>query len=662
MHMDEQTRAFIEHSTLLFVVSRNADGKLDVSPRGGQPGVLTVARDGRLLLPDYRGNNRLDTIGNILGDPVVALALLRKGSDAFLKILATASVSTEAADLAEFPADENRPVCVIVLEPTVATIVESDAFEKAGFWIDPELRKPPLDILAILRRQTEQHLGTGHKPVMRDEAGEQLLVLQGLRSAYGVVEPVVRRKSFNVIGSESLRFLVDARFAVIAYNTHDNEIDLQLVGRYEELLWEQDRPELALRLDGVGSGAFRPGGELGILAVEPGRCENLRINGTVALAQDPLSETLHIAPEEIFCHCSSAFSRSRIWHKSQAPIWTGRRTFNCVALKQEARDVMSFVLEPRDKAALGSILPGQYVTVSLPAEGRSSPQRSYSVSGRIGERRLRITVRRAGRGGVSDSLHDQLSVGSTLLVGPPKGRFVVAERPTRPVVLVSVGVGLTPLLPMLDHLVQNDPCEDIWFIHGARSGQHHALKDETRRLADICRRAKLFTVYSQPADQDILGRDYDRCGHVDADTVATLVDVADVDFYICGPEAFMTSLSDRLVALGASPHSIKREIFTGSAMAATPRLGASGLSDRTVRFSRTGMSVLWSPKCGSLLDLALASGIDVPHSCRVGECLSCLQRLVRGSVQYPDDAEIALDADQVLLCQAWPKEDTVIEI
>ena len=295
MQMDEEIRAFIEQSTLLFIVSRNADGKLDVSPRGGQPGVLTVAGDDRLLLPDYRGNNRLDTIGNILGDPVVALALLRKGSNAFLKILATASVSTEPADLAEFPADENRPVSVVVVNPSVATVVDSDAFGNAGFWIDPDHRKPPLDILAILRRQTEQHISTGYQPVMRDHAGEQLLVEQGLRAAYGVVEPVVQQKSFNVIGSESLRFLIDARFAVVAFNTHDNRIDLRLVGRSDDLMHEENRAALSLRLDGAGmDGALRPGAELGVLAVEPGRCENLRINGTVALAQDLPSQTLHI--------------------------------------------------------------------------------------------------------------------------------------------------------------------------------------------------------------------------------------------------------------------------------------------------------------------------------------------------------------------------------
>ena len=327
---------------------------------------------------------------------------------------------------------------------------------------------------------------------------------------------------------------------------------------------------------------------------------------------------------------------------------------------------MSFVLEPADNAALGDILAGQYVTVSLPEAGQSSArQRCYSVSGRFGERAIRITVRKIGKGGLSDSLHDQVSVGSTVLVGPPKGRFVMGEPPERPVVLISVGVGITPLLPMLGQLAKGSPSHDVWFVHGARSGDHHALKEEAAGHAASCERVRLFTAYSRPTDRDVAGRDYDACGRIDVNMIAGLADVATADFYICGPEAFMSTVADDLIARGADPASIRREIFTASTMGASVKpahAGTSSVPDRTVRFSKSGRSVRWGLESGSLLDLALANGLEVPHSCKVGECQSCLQRLVRGQVQYPDDADFALDADQVLLCQAWPTEDVVIEI
>src|SRR5690606_12379 len=152
----------------------------------------------------------------------------------------------------------------------------------------------------------------------------------------------------------------------------------------------------------------------------------------------------------------AALSRSRVWQKDRRSYWSGKRRFVCTERRRENPDVASFVLRPGDNAPIGPVEPGQYVTVSLPGDSGAGRQRSYSVSRRPDGQSLRITVRRIGAGGMSDRLHETVEPGTELLVGVPAGRFVLSSPPGRPVVLVGAGVGITPLLPMLDHLAQED--------------------------------------------------------------------------------------------------------------------------------------------------------------------------------------------------------------
>src|SRR5690606_3152135 len=146
--------------------------------------------------------------------------------------------------------------------------------------------------------------------------------------------------------------------------------------------------------------------------------------------------------------------------------------------KQENPDVVSFVLRPLDNAPIGDMAPGQYVTVSLPKDPQQTRRRSYSISGRPDARSLRITVRRVGDKGLSALLHDRLAVGDEVLLAPPAGQFVLDSAPRRSVVLVSAGVGITPLLPMAEHLAREGPGRDIWFVHAARCRRHHLFAEE----------------------------------------------------------------------------------------------------------------------------------------------------------------------------------------
>lgn len=664
--MDESIRSFIESSTLLFIASRNAAGAMDVSPRGGQPVVVRPTDDGKLLLPDYLGNRRLDTIGNVLANPEVALLLLNRRKDGYLRMRATAETSRDDGHIAVFPADENPPLSVMIFTPLSMEFIESSAFAGADFWVGAEGRKPPLDLGEIYAGDKTWQANGGRGPVMRDAEGEQALAESGLREFYGTPSIPVQTKVYRAAGPGFLAFIDEACFIVFGREDEDGGIALDLVGG-ETLRPDQAANEqgflLALPRDQTRHWSLLQSGECALLAVEPGRSENIRMNGTYrakAPGVDGMRQ-ISINPEEIYFHCSAAFARSRIWTDSRPVFWTGRRSFACVARRRESPDVMSFVLEPRDQAPLGPIAPGQYVTVTLPTDERQPPRsRCYSVSASLTGRSLRISVRRLGGGGVSDLLHDRLAVGDELLIGAPAGGFVLDNAPRRPVALVSAGVGITPLLPMLEELGREPAGRDVWFIHAARNGRYHLFEEEVRRIAAGSKNdIRLFNAYSRPEDGDAC----DHRGRLDAGTLASLLDVSAADFYVCGPEGFMSSLRQGLIALGTAPDSIRTEAFEASAGGIAGALSGI-MADRTpcgVEFSRSGKTTTWKPESGSLLDLALTHDMDVQYSCRNGECQSCVQRIVSGSVDYPMGEEPLLSYGQVLLCQAIPRGDIVVD-
>jgi ferredoxin-NADP reductase/predicted pyridoxine 5'-phosphate oxidase superfamily flavin-nucleotide-binding protein len=664
--MDARARSFIENATLLFIASRNAVGGMDVSPRGGQPSVVRLRDDGNLLLPDYVGNRRLDTMGNVLSNPDVALILLNKHKDEYLRIGARAEISRSEADIAMFPADENPPISVMVLTPLAVESVESTAFARSGMWVDPSDRKPPLDLMDILVKDAHWHGGKGRKPVALDTAGEENLARSGLREVYGTPSNPVQAKVYSTAGPGTQALLDKVRFMIFARGDGKGGIALDLIGGVTlQPDSTANKPSflLALPYEQSKNCTLPQSGECALLAVEPGQCETVRMNGVyrVLPPENEAEDRLNITPEETYFHCSAAFARSRIWTDARATAWTGQRSFSCVAKLRESSDVMSFVLAPRDNAPLGVVTPGQYVTVSLPRD-ESQPQRRrcYSVSSVPDGRSLRITVRRIGEGGVSDLLHDKVEVGDEVLVAAPAGGFVLDSAPSRPVVLVSAGVGITPLFPMLEELGREAPGRDVWFIHAARDSNHHLFRNEVLQIMDRSEvEIRVFTAYSRPLLDDTCH----HFGRLDASIIATLVGPSDADFYICGPDDFMSSLQKGLIERGASPESIRMEAFkplTCSFPAAISGSRAS-LAASQVVFARSGRRAAWQPESGSLLDLALANEIDVQYSCRNGDCQSCVQRIVSGIVDYPSGDEPLLTYGQVLLCQAVPRGDLVLD-
>lgn len=651
--MDAGIRDFIESSTLLFIASQSPEGTLDVSPRGGQPFVLWPDDQGRLLLPDYMGNRRLDTIGNVLGNPEVVLALLSRGAGRFLRIRAHASVSTREEDISIFPADQNRPMSAMVLTPRSMEFVETEAFSRARFWLDPSERKSPLDMMGYYYFDKAMHRDAGRPHVPKSAAEEARLVDAGVRDIYGGSSEVVRTKVYDAVGPGGLAFIDEAHFIVLASEAAEGGILLDLLGDGPLVLDPTaNRQSFRLGLPAEVAG-LRSAGECAVLAAVPGRCEALRMNGPYREADD--FGAIDIAPDEIFFHCSAALTRSQFWAEPRTAPWSGLRRFTIIETRQENPEVKSFVLRPCDSAPIGETCPGQYVTIAVPQDPcQPARRRNYSISGRPGERTIRLTVRRVGDDGLSSLLHT-LGAGDELQVSVPAGRFVLASPAKWPVVLVSAGVGITPLLPMLETLATDCDARDVWFVHAARDARHHLFADEARQIAARSGgNVRLFSAYSRAGDDEPC----DHRGRVDAALLDGLVPASDADFYICGPDEFMSSLRQGLMRLGADAENIHFEAFGSSGEGLTEKL--AGRPERKITFARSGKELTWQPSSGSLLDLALSNDIKVQYSCRNGDCQSCLQKLVSGAADYPIGEVPVLAEGQVLLCQAVPKTDMVI--
>lgn len=238
------------------------------------------------------------------------------------------------------------------------------------------------------------------------------------------------------------------------------------------------------------------------------------------------------------------------------------RELRVVAKQPESADVTSFLLEARDGSALPGFVAGQYLPVELPVPGRAAPVlRSYSLSGAPGDPLHRISVKRDPRGVASRYLHDQLEVGDFLAAGAPRGSFVLDASGGRPIVLVSAGVGLTPLVSMLGSLVAAGSERPVWFVHGARDGGHHPLRHEVNRLAESAANVEVHVAYSRPGPDDVVGRDFHSSGRIDIALLEQRVPGLEAEFYLCGPRGFMAEIQTGLEARGVATERIRTESF-----------------------------------------------------------------------------------------------------
>jgi ferredoxin-NADP reductase/MOSC domain-containing protein YiiM len=357
---------------------------------------------------------------------------------------------------------------------------------------------------------------------------------------------------------------------------------------------------------------------------------------------------------------------------SPPPAWPGFRPLTVTGTGRESDTVVSVQLADPGGASVPPALPGQFLTLRLcPDPAGQQLLRSYSLSGPPGAREYRISVKREPHGAGSQFLHARVRPGDVLEAAAPRGVFTL--RPGQaPVLLISAGVGATPVLAMLHALAAARSGRDIWWLHGARSRADEPFAAESRALLAELPGAHRHICYSSPAEGDILGRDYDTAGRLSTSVLDTL-DLPDgADAYICGPPAFMADVSAALVAAGLRAARVRTEVF-GAGPALTPGIAAAVArpphppagepgSGPLVAFARSDLSARWGPGYASLLELAEACDVPVRWSCRTGVCHTCETAVLSGSVSYAPDPVDEPAGGSALICCAQPSEDLVIDL
>jgi ferredoxin-NADP reductase len=258
---------------------------------------------------------------------------------------------------------------------------------------------------------------------------------------------------------------------------------------------------------------------------------------------------------------------------SPPPAWPGFRQLTVTAITRESDSVVSIRLEDPTGARLPAARPGQYLTLRVqPAEQQRSVLRNYSLSGSPDAGYYRITVKRERDGAVSGYLHTRLAVGDQVDVAAPRGTFIL-DQTRAPVLLISAGIGATPVLAMLQALAQEHSDREIWWLHGARSSRDHPFAAEARALLASLRNVRTHVYYSRPDPSDVEGRDFDSAGRLSASLLAELEPPRDAEAYLCGPTPFMDEISAALAAMGIDAARIHTEPF-GPAPGQTPGIAA----------------------------------------------------------------------------------------
>ncbi|MHC1551558.1 2Fe-2S iron-sulfur cluster-binding protein [Phyllobacterium sp. K27] len=442
---------------------------------------------------------------------------------------------------------------------------------------------------------------------------------------------------FNTLGN----IVLNGRAGLVFANFHTGEV-LQMSGRAEVIL---DSPEIAAFQGAERLWNFRP--------------ERI-FRRREALALRWATREDGVSP---FSTMTGDWDQTaeRLKAAELAKTW---RPFKVDRIADESSLIKSIYLSPDDGAGVIPYKAGQHLPVRISIDGQSAPViRTYTLSVAPSDGTYRISVKKDGR--VSRILH-QLTVGSIIEARAPAGSFTIDPFEPRPAVLLAAGVGITPMLAMLGHIVyeglRKQRIRKTWMIYSARSKAEQGFSAE---LADLVNQAngavRLVKVLSTP-DEATHGVDFDEPGRINMALLKKVLPFDDFDFYLCGPPAFMQDTYTGLRSLNVQDKRIFAESFGPGSIVRRPDADKNGGNESAVPatvsvpviFTESAKEARWLPDSGTLLELAEARGLSPEFSCRSGSCGTCVTKLVKGSVAYKTPPEAAISEGEVLICSAYP--------
>ena len=362
---------------------------------------------------------------------------------------------------------------------------------------------------------------------------------------------------------------------------------------------------------------------------------------------------------------------------TSAAAWNGLRIFRVDRREIEdgAQTICSFYLVPEDKQPLTAFKPGQFLTFRLDvpkADGSGTEQivRCYSLSDAPQSGHYRVSIKRVPPpprsdhppGRSSNFFHDHVQVGTTLQVRAPSGHFHL-EPGGSPIVLIAGGIGITPMLSMLNWCQANQPGREVWFFYGVRNGRETAFAAHLNAIAAANPNVHLCLCFSDPLPEDRLGKDFHHHGRVDVNLFRMALPLKPYDFYICGPTPMMESLVPALDDWGVPDAHIHFEAFgPASIKRRKPETAAAEpVTDIMVTFAKSGKQARWSPQSGSLLEFAESQGIAIDSGCRAGGCGTCQTTIRSGEVAYRQSPDYDPEPGTCLMCVSTPKTNVTLE-
>jgi MOSC domain-containing protein YiiM/ferredoxin-NADP reductase/ferredoxin len=355
------------------------------------------------------------------------------------------------------------------------------------------------------------------------------------------------------------------------------------------------------------------------------------------------------------------------------PSAPGFQHLRVTGIKAESADVISITLQREDGGPMVAALPGQYVVLRLNAAAAGGMVfRSYSLSGPASSERYRIGVKKEVNGLAGTYLHEHVRVGDFVDASSPRGSFTL-QPGERPLVLLSAGIGVTPVLAMLHALSSSRSIRHVLWLHAARDGQHHPFAAEVKALLRTLAHGQGHVCYSRPDSGDRIGESFDTVGHLSRSVLEEARVSRDAEVYLCGPNRFMAEMGEILTGLGLARERILMEVFNGGesmtpGIAAGPRPSPHPPSQQNgggamVSFARSGIAAHWDAATyRSILELAEACDVPVRWSCRAGVCHNCESGLISGAVAYEPQPLDAPSRGNLLICCSRPAGDVVLDL
>jgi ferredoxin-NADP reductase/MOSC domain-containing protein YiiM/ferredoxin len=391
-----------------------------------------------------------------------------------------------------------------------------------------------------------------------------------------------------------------------------------------------------------------------------------------ALRIDALSPGWHRSFEALL-RSSTGGNAGLVPEAAAYPAAPGFHRLAVRSIDRESADVLSVTMQSVDGRPLPTAWPGQYIVLRLqPTAGGAPIFRSYSLSGPLSAERYRISVKIEPGGVAGTWLRDRVRVGDALDVSSPRGSFIL-EVGERPVVLLSAGIGATPVLAMLHALAAARSARQVVWLHAARDREHHPFAAEVRRLMLAFPHGRSYVCYSKPASFDKLGEDFDAAGHLSRSVFEAVGIPREADVYLCGPAIFMADMKAALGDFGVPPERIHMEIFNGSEAKSPGVVGAVKRNPHPpvgetntgllVSFVRSGIAAHWNASVyQNILELAEACDVPVRWACRSGVCHSCESGLVSGAVAYAPEPLDRPAEGNILVCCSQPIRDVVLDL